>query len=262
MELFTTARFNREFDDVPEDFGESGVCVTKRAVETSKRTDSRETQRALVNAESNTPPSIVSQLLREAQRAARRRPEAEDLLQTVWLAAVEAGKEDLSCGANRRWFVGALRKRALFDARTAVRRRAREQRAAVMDVHTGESAKVPAWFVQRLPPRLRTTALLVLTGQSKGEILWLLRINEPALRQRIADIRRRWRAEAGGSLDGVSGLSGPLDFGVIRRALLAPARTPGVVLASHDPDEHLFVVGTSRKPGARQLGSDSNHVKE
>jgi RNA polymerase sigma-70 factor (ECF subfamily) len=215
-----------------------------------------------VDAESNMPPSTISQLLREAQRATRRRAEAEDLFQTVWLAAVEAGRGDLSCAANRRWFVGALRRRALFDARTAVRRRTREQHAAAMEAHSRESADVPVWFVERLPPRLRTTALLVLTGHSKREILWLLRINEPALRQRIADIRRRWRAEGGGSLDGVSGLSGPLDFGIIRRALLPPARSPGVVLGSHDPDGHLFVVGTSRKPGSRQLGSGWNHPRE
>jgi hypothetical protein len=150
----------------------------------------------------------------------------------------------------------------LFDARTAVRRRTREQRAALMDPHTGESAEVPVWFVERLPPKLRTTALLILTGHSKHEILWLLRMNESALRQRIADIRRRWRAEGGGSLGGVSGLSGPLNFGVIRRALLPPARNPSVVLASHDPDGHLFVISTSRKPGARQLGSGSNHSEE
>jgi hypothetical protein len=127
---------------------------------------------------------------------------------------------------------------------------------------TGQSAEVPVWFVERLPPKLRTTALLVLTGHSKHEILWLLRMNEPALRQRVADIRRRWRVEGGCSLEGVSGLSGPLDFGLIRRALLPSARSPGVVLASHDPDGHLFVVGTSRKAGARQLGGGSNHVKE
>lgn len=213
----------------------------------------------MVKAESNVLPSVFAQLLRQAQRAARSRPEAEDLFQTVWLAAVEAGREDLSCAVNRRWFVGALRKRALFDARTAVRRRTREQRAALMDAHTGQSAEVPVWFVERLPPKLRTTALLALTGHSKPELLWLLRINEPALRQRITDIRRRWRAEGGGSLDDISGLSGPLDFGVIRRALLPPARSPGVVLASHDADGHLFVVSTSRKPGVRQLGSSSNH---
>jgi DNA-directed RNA polymerase specialized sigma24 family protein len=224
----------------------------------------------LVNAESNVAPSIFSQLLREAQRAARKGQEAEDLFQTVWLAAVEAGRGDFSSAANRRWFVGALRRRASFDARTAVRRRTREQRAALMDAHTGphsgphsdQSAEVPVWFVERLPPKLRTTALLALTGHSKREILWLLRMNEPALRQRIADIRRRWRAEGGDSLDGVCGLSGPLNFGIIRRALVPPARSPGVLLASHDPDGHLFVVGASRKPGPRQLGGGSNHSKE
>jgi DNA-directed RNA polymerase specialized sigma24 family protein len=215
-----------------------------------------------VKAESNVPPSIVSQLLREARRAARSRPEAEDLLQSVWLAAVEAGRADLSCAANRRWFVGALRRRALFDARTAARRRTREQHTALMHANTGQSAEIPEWFLERLPPKLRTTALLVLTGHSKREILWLLRMNDPPLRQRIADIRRRWRAEGGGSLDGISGLSGPLNFGIIRRALLQRARSPGVVLASHDPDGHLFVVGTSQKPEARQLGSDSNHSRE
>jgi RNA polymerase sigma-70 factor (ECF subfamily) len=205
---------------------------------------------------------MFRQLLREAQRAARSQQEAEDLFQTIWLAAVEAGREDLTCAANRRWFVGALRRRALFDARTAVRRRTRQRRAALMDAHTGQSAEVPVWFVERLPPKLRTTALLVLTGHSKHEILWLQRMNEPALRQRIADIRRRWRAEGCGSLEGVSGLGGPLNFGIIRRALLLPARSPGVVLASHDPDGHLFVVSTSQKLGARQLGSGSNHLKE
>lgn len=207
-------------------------------------------------------PSIFIQLVREAQRAARRRPEAEDLFQTVWLAAVEAGRGDLTCAANRRWFVGALRKRALFDARTAVRRRTREQHTALMDARTGEIEENPVWFVKRLPPKVRTTALLVLTGHSKREILWLLRINEPALRQRIADIRRRWQAEGGGQLDSVAGLSGPLNFGIIRRSLLPSARSPGVVLASHDPDGHLFVVGTSRKPGARQLESGATHKKE
>ncbi|WP_206185264.1 RNA polymerase sigma factor [Sphingosinicella sp. CPCC 101087] len=204
------------------------------------------------------PPSIFSQLLREARRASRSPAEAEDLFQTVWLAAVEAGREDLSCPANRRWFVGALRKRAAFEARTAVRRRAREQRVPAVDAQGSQSTEIPVRFVEQLPPRLRTTALLVLTGHSKSEILWLLRINDPALRQRIAEIRRRWRAGGGGSLDGVSGLSGFLDFGIIRRALLRAARRPGVVLASHDPDGQLFVVSTSRKAGPRQLGSVSN----
>lgn len=199
------------------------------------------------------PPRIFRQLFREAERAARGRAEAEDLFQTVWLAAIEAGRGDLSSPANRRWFVGALRKRAMFDARTAIRRRAREERAALRHVHTIQTVEIPAWFLERLPPKLRTTAMLVLTGHNKSEILWLLRIKEPAFRQRVADIRRRWRAEGGGSLDGLSVLDGPLNFGVIRRALLPAVRRRSVVLGGHDPDGHLFVVGTSQIPAARQL---------
>jgi len=200
--------------------------------------------------------------MRQAQRAAPGRPDAEDLLQTIWLAAVEAGRSDLSEPANRRWFSGALRKRALFDARSAVRRRAREQHTALIAAPAREAAEFPVDFVERLPPKLRTTALLVMTGHTRIEILWLLQLNEPALRQRIADIRRRWRAEGGGAIDGLSGLSGPLNFGIIRRALLKPSRQPGALFASHDPDGHLFVVSTSRKPKARQLGDGSNHAKE
>lgn len=205
----------------------------------------------MVKAESNAPPGVISQLLREARRATRRQAEAEDLFQTVWLAAVEAGREDLSCAANRRWFVGALRRRALFDARTAVRRQIREQRAGLMDVSTGESAEVPIGFVERLPPKLRTTALLVLTGHSKREVLWLLRTNEPALRQRIANIRRRWRAESGGSLDGYPGSavrSTSASFGTHfwrqpgARALCSPAMIPTGIFLSYAPHE-------SRGPG-------------
>jgi len=150
----------------------------------------------------------------------------------------------------------------LFDGRTAARRRSRERDAAILEQEIGKCANVPLDFVERLPTRLRTTALLVLTGHNKREILWLLRLNEPALRQRIADIRRRWRAEVGIPLDGVSGLNGDLDFGVIRRALLGPVRRPDAVLASHDPDGHLFLVRTSQKLGRRQLDSGSNRSKE
>jgi DNA-directed RNA polymerase specialized sigma24 family protein len=212
--------------------------------------------------QSSMSPSILRQLVREARRAARSRLDAEDLFQTVWLAAVEAGRDDLTCEANRRWFVGALRKRALFDRRTAARRRIRERHAALTDTNIGESGEVPMGFVERLPPKLRTTALLALAGHSKREILWLLRLNEPALRQRAADIRRRWRAQGGRSLDGVSGLSGALEFGLIRRALLPLARGTGVVLASHDPDGHLFVASTSQERLARQLDSSSSDLRE
>ena len=46
--------------------------------------------------------------------------------------------------------------------------------------------------------------------------------------------------------------SGPLAFGRIRRALLGPTRRPDAILASHDPDGHLFVVSRSQISAPRQ----------
>lgn len=194
-------------------------------------------------------------LLRQAQRAARRADEAEDLLQTILLSAVEAGRADLSCPDNRRWLAGALRKRAAFDARSAMRRRAREDRWAADTSGADESEALPMAFIAALPPSLRTTALLALTGHTQQEIAWLLGLADTALRQRFADIRRRWRAAGHGRLNDMPGLSGGLAFGRIRQALLTPVRRQGAVLASHDPDGHLFVVSlSSQNAPARQLG--------
>jgi RNA polymerase sigma-70 factor (ECF subfamily) len=194
-----------------------------------------------------------AELLRQAKRSARRADEAEDLLQTILLAAVEAGRTDFSDVENRRWLEGALRKRAAFDARSAVRRRRRETLCAPATVtEPAERDVFPSRFVARLPPALRTTALLALTGHTRPEICWLLRLSEPALRQRIADIKRRWRAAGGHRFEEIPGLAGTLAFGRIRRSLLKLVRREGTFLASHDPDGHIFVIGRSRNPVPRQ----------
>ncbi len=193
------------------------------------------------------------ELLRQARRAARRPDEAEDLLQTVLLSAIEAGRADLSCPDNRKWLQGALRKRAAFDARAAVRRRHRETRWQAEPMASVAREDMPRAFVVALPSALKTTALLALTGHTRQEIAWLLRLSDPALRQRIAEIRRRWRYAGGNQLEELSGLDGTLHFGRIRRALLGPARRDGVLLASHDPDGHLFLVSLPSQIGmARQ----------
>lgn len=201
-------------------------------------------------------------LLRQAQRAARRADEAEDLLQTILLSAVEAGRSDLSCPDNRRWLAGALRKRAAFDARSAMRRRVREDRWANQPYHADEGDILPTAFLASLPPSLRTTALLALTGHTRQEIAWLLGVADAALRQRIADIRRRWRAAGHDRLNDMPGLDGGLAFGRIRQALLKPVRHQGAVLASHDPDGHLFVVSLpSQNAAARQQGRRTTPTK-
>lgn len=204
-----------------------------------------------------------AELLRQAKRSARRADEAEDLLQTILLAAVEAGRTDLSDAENRRWLEGALRKRAAFDARSAIRRRRRETLCApAAFVEPTERDVLPTRFVAQLPAALRTTALLALTGHNRQEIAWLLKLSEPALRQRFADIKRRWRVAGGDRFEEIPGLTGTLAFGRIRRSLLQLVRREDAFLASHDPDGHIFVVGRSRIPVPRQQDKCATAKKE
>ena len=167
----------------------------------------------------------------------------------------------MTCDDNRRWLVGALRNRALFDARSAVRRRRRETSVAVSESSPSERESLPTQFISTLPPSLRTTALLALTGHTKAEIAWLLRLSDCALRQRIVGIKRRWRRFDGRDFSEFPGLNGSLLFGQIRRALLKPVRPDGALLASHDPDGNLFVL-CSQNRMARQHESKSTLKRE
>lgn len=204
-----------------------------------------------------------AELLRHAQRASRRPDEAEDLLQAVLLSAIEAGRSDLSCPDNRRWLRGAIRKRAAFEARTAIRRRQREARWQTGPMTSVAHEDMPRAFIATLPAALKTTALLALTGHTRQEIAWLLHLSDAALRQRIAEIRRRWRDAGGNRIEEIPGLDGTLHFGRIRRALLGPARRNGVLLASHDPDGHLFLVSIpSQIQAARQQGERKPSTQE
>ncbi len=203
------------------------------------------------------------ELLRHARRVARREDEAQDLLQTIFVAAIDAGRLDLTLAANRRWFIGALKKRALFDARTAVRRRQREASAMLtgrshLHYSEPESSTYPARFVTGLPAALRTTALLALSGHTRAEIAWLLRLSDTALRQRISQIRRRWRREVGESFAEFPGLQGQLPYGQIRKALIKPPGASNVGFASHDLDGHLFFVSSQahKTSGAGNLIDD------
>ncbi|WP_309644614.1 hypothetical protein [Phenylobacterium sp.] len=184
-------------------------------------------------------------LLRTARGRSRRLDEAGDLLQTALLAAIEAQRGDMTRAENRRWLSGVLRNRALHEARSAARRRRRE--SAYDPPGPGEETDPlagPDHFVTTLPPALRTTALLALTGHTKAEIAWLLHLSDPALRQRISEIRRRWRQSGHGLPPGAGAPRGDLSFGLVRRALISRVHAAAVVLASHDPDGHLFVVAS------------------
>jgi RNA polymerase sigma-70 factor (ECF subfamily) len=191
-------------------------------------------------------------LLRCARRRSRLADEAGDLLQSALLAAIEAQRGDMTRSENRRWLVGVLRNRALHEARSAARRRQRE--SAYMLRNTAEEAALAEEvepFVTTLPPALRTTALLAFTGHTKPEIAWLLSLSDAALRKRLSEIRQRWRQSGLPILPGLGDPRGDLPFGHIRRTLISRVQDAHVVLASHDPDGHLFVV-TSQIARARQ----------
>jgi DNA-directed RNA polymerase specialized sigma24 family protein len=197
------------------------------------------------------PPDPLASLHHAAQRAARVPSDAEDLLQDALLAGLRAGRADLSDPNDLRWLNGTIRHLATMQARSAVRRRAREEAwSAAQPVDTAlaaAEARVPqAWqrlpVVDALPPALRTVALLALAGHDREEICWLLRINPVTLRQRISTLRKRLRAASATLPSDGSPADVHLPLGLIRRALL-PVLRHGGGLGVPDPDGHLLSIG-------------------
>ena len=188
------------------------------------------------------PPRAFADLHAQARRHARRPDEADDLLQSALLAALESGRTDLAAPETRRWLSGVIRNRAAFDARTSARRRRREngwsetywpepalgeqaaQRRSV-EPRTGE-ATLPA-----LPPALRLTALLALSGHTRREIGWLLNLSDTALRQRISQLKRALAAAP--ALFLLAGFDADAVRGLFARAF-AGFRIGGVVISLTD----------------------------
>lgn len=203
-------------------------------------------------------PRAFADLHAQARRLTRRAEEADDLLQSALLAALESGRTDFTSAETRRWLSGVLRNRAAFDARTASRRKRRDnawsESFLLHAEHGGGGAPRSgetegAAAVAGLAPSLRLPALLALSGHTRQEIGWLLNLSDTALRQRISQLKR---ALAAASAAGAADPTGELAFGRIRRALLGPVRRENAVLASHDPDGHLFVVSRSQIHRPRQ----------
>jgi DNA-directed RNA polymerase specialized sigma24 family protein len=93
----------------------------------------------------------IEALMQMAARCSPIRHEAEDLVQDVLLAAIEKGRD---CGDSSflRWAAGAVRNRARFVARTAVRRKRREYTYAVEHERSADSLpRFPEAFVITLP---------------------------------------------------------------------------------------------------------------
>lgn len=200
-------------------------------------------------------PSHYAKLCAVARREGGDANGAEDLVQEALLAAILAGRTDFDLPDTARWLVGTVRNRARMAARGAARRRRRdglwpaEAMPAVADQQTSEIAR----FLADLPAALRVVATLTLSGHSRLEIAYLLRLPDTALRQRIVALKRRV-VRAGLALPGdLPGLNLDLAYGRIRDALLPQLLRNRGVFASHDPDGHLFVIRRSQKAEWRQL---------
>ncbi len=192
------------------------------------------------------------QLRAQARRLTRDAADAEDLVQDALVAALQAGRADAP------WLAGTLRNLAAMQARTAVRRRRREQAGAADEstaaepVRPSDAVTGTAWL-QAWPTSLRRVAVLALHGLSAEEIRWILALSPDAFRQRLSRIRKALGTlppEARAESLALAYVRDParsadLEFGLIRRRLRA-ALGGSAGLATHDADGHLLVI---RRPG-------------
>jgi len=193
-------------------------------------------------------------LRNRARRHTRRGQDADDLVQDVLVAAIEAGRFDAP------WLEGVMRNQAALTARGAIRRRRRDAAGGVANgaASSAEAATDAPTDAQalldRLPPASRRVAVLALHGLGPEEIRWILGLTPAGLRQRLTRIRRQLgelpaplRAEAL-ALAYVRDPSRSVDlqFGLIRRALKA-ALLGRAGLGTHDADGHLIVIRATRR---------------
>lgn len=190
--------------------------------------------------------STYRQLQSLAVRASRS-PDADDLLHDALIAALAAGREDMSNLENRRWLYGTIRNRARMAARSGSRRSRRDGNWALhQSGNPGAGEALDVNVIAALPPSLKAVAALALSGHNRSEIAWLLRLEDVTLRQRLTQLRRKLVAAGLAPPAGLPGLNLNLAYGRIREALLPLLRHRGGQFASHDPDGHLFVVRRSQ----------------
>lgn len=187
-------------------------------------------------------------LLNLARRHARRVDDAPDIVQDVLIAALQTGRLDFSLAPNRRWAAGAIRKRAAFDARSALRRQRRDARYGLGEQSSGTAAPPEdlTGILTGLPPGLRLVAALSLSGHSRKEVAYLLGLSDTAMRQRVRALKKALVKKGVQMPAEMSGLTLDLAYGAIRAALLPALQRHGGRMASHDPDGHLFVFRSSQ----------------
>ena len=192
-------------------------------------------------------PELLRTLRRIAGRRAAASHEADDIVQDVIMSAWAAGRL-MDAPDFLPWAAGAIRLRARFLARSAARRSRREGLFA-LDDRCGPSfiPGISHEAIGALPPSLRDVASLASLGLGRREIIWLLRITDTALRQRI----RQLRARIGADMSSTPPMGPRQGFGRHRRQVIVLMRRmpAGRRIATPDPDGHVFLVAAAHKTG-------------
>lgn len=214
--------------------------------------------------------AIRESLVDVSRRYSRVAHEAEDLAHDVILSALRRGAP-LDGDAFLRGIHGAARRHGAFLARSAGRRRAREACAASSDVEDGDAGAggdlVEGAPLSVLPPALRTTLLLLLSGLEKAELRVALGVSDAALRKRFQALREHGplaRPELAGrtttparlqlrrsQVGLLSRLAGAFGGGQARRAL-----------ATSDPDGHGLIFAEVLTPGPGAATPEASAANE
>lgn len=197
----------------------------------------------------------LRQLRRMAGRWARTVDEADDLVQDTLIAALEVGR-DFDSPQFFAWASAVLKRRALFVARTAGRRRRRDMNfamdAADSVMSVARERRLPRRFIDSLPPSVRTIALLINAGLGREEIASALGISDLALRQRISSLRKAWKLFDADTDFDEPPFRAQQPCGLRRRSLKTMlVQLPSAQFAIADPDGHKIFLGIAHNSSAR-----------